>query len=61
MIPFINRTVNIILSDRLEFRDVNVREVIDEFQSKCDDFHAMFEAFVLMAPGRYRVTKVASS
>ena len=56
MIPFINRTVDIILSDRLEFRDVNVREVIDEFQSQCDDFHAMFEAFVLMAPGRYRVT-----
>jgi hypothetical protein len=56
MIPFINRTVDIILSDRLEFWDVNVREVIDEFQSQCDDFHAMFEAFVLMAPGRYRVT-----
>jgi hypothetical protein len=56
MIPFINRTVDIILSDRLEACDVNVHEVIDEFQGQCDNFHDLFEAFVLIVPGRYRVT-----
>jgi hypothetical protein len=50
MIPFINRTVDIILSDRLEACDVNVHEVIDEFQGQCDNFHDLFEAFVLIVP-----------
>ena len=56
MIPYINRTVDIILSDRLEARTVNVKEVIDEFKSQCDNFEELFEAFVFMAPGRFRIT-----
>jgi hypothetical protein len=56
MIPYINRTVDIILSDRLEAHTINVREVIDEFKSQCDNFEELFEAFVLMAPGQFRVT-----
>ena len=56
MIPCINRTSDIILSSHLEARDVNVREVIDEFQSQIEDFESIFEPFVLMAPGRVHVT-----
>jgi hypothetical protein len=56
MIPYINRTADILLSDNLEAKDVNVREVIDEFKSQCDTFADTFEAFVLMAPGRVRIT-----
>lgn len=56
MILYINRTADILLSDHLEAKDVNVREVIDEFKSQCDAFAETFEAFVLMAPGRVRVT-----
>ena len=56
MIPYINRTVDILLSDRLEAHTVNVREVIDEFKGQCDNFEELFEAFVLMAPGRFRIT-----
>ena len=56
MIPYIYRTADILLSDHLEAKDVHVREVIDEFKSQCDAFAETFEAFVLMAPGRVRVT-----
>ena len=56
MIPFINRTSDAVLSDRLDARQVNVREVIDEFKSQCESFSDLFEAFVLIAPGRIRVT-----
>lgn len=56
MIPYINRTADISLSSEIDAKDVNVREVIDEFRGQCDDFSSTFEAFVLMAPGRFRVT-----
>ena len=56
MIPFVNRTCDIILSDHLDAKDINVREVIDELCSQCDSFTDMFEAVVFMAPGRFRLT-----
>ena len=56
MIPFMNCTVDIILSDHLEACDVNVCELIDEFQGQCDNFHNLVEAFVLIVPGHYRIT-----
>lgn len=56
MIPFVNRTCDIILSDHLDAKDINVREVIDELRSQCDSFTDMFEAVVFMAPGRFRLT-----
>ena len=56
MIPFLNRSTNIVLSSQLEARDVNVREVIDELQSQFEDFSAVFEAVVLFLQGCYRMT-----
>ena len=56
MIPYINRTCDVILSDRIEAARVNVKEVIDEFRGQVEDYKSVFEAIVLMAPGRYRVT-----
>ncbi len=56
MIPFLNRSTDIVFSPQLEARDVNVREVIDELQSQFEDFNSVFEAVVLLSPGRYRVT-----
>jgi hypothetical protein len=53
MIPFVNRTCDIVLPDDLEAKDINVREVIDELRSQCDTFTDVFEAVVLMAPGRF--------
>ena len=55
MVPYVNRTSDILLSDQLDIHQVNVREVIDEFRSQTNDFKEMFEAFVYMAPGRFRV------
>lgn len=56
MIPFINRMTDVILSDQLDIHNVKVREVIDEFCSQVDNCKDLFEAFVLMAPGRIRIT-----
>jgi hypothetical protein len=56
MIPFVNRTCDIVLPDDLEAKDINVREVIDKLRSQCDTFTDVFEAVVLMAPGRFRLT-----
>ncbi len=56
MIPFLNRSTNIVFSPQLEACDVNVPEVIDEFQSQFEDFNSVFEVVVLLSPGRYRVT-----
>ncbi len=56
MIPFINRSVDFMLSDQIEARDVNVREVIDEIRGQFQDYTSIFEAVVLISPGRYRVT-----
>ena len=56
MIPYINRTWDVILLSQLQARDVNSREIIDDFRNQSDDFDSMFEAFVLMAPGRVRIT-----
>ena len=56
MIPFINKTVDILIPEPIEARDVNVREVIDEFRGQVDDYTSFFEAIVFMAPGRFRVT-----
>ncbi len=50
MIPYITRTSDVILSSQLQARDVNIREIIDDFRSQSDDFDSLFEAFVLMAP-----------
>ena len=56
MIPHLNKTVDILLSERIDARTVNVREVIDDLRGQVDDYTAVFEAVVLMAPGRFRVT-----
>jgi hypothetical protein len=56
MIPFVNRTCDIVLPNDLEAKDINVREVIDELRSQCDTFTDLFEAVVFMAPGRFRLT-----
>ncbi len=37
---------------------MNVREVIDEFKSQCESFSDLFEAFVLIAPGRISSRKL---
>ena len=51
MIPYINRTLDLLLPDVLEVRDINVRKVIDEFCRQCENFFHTFEAFVYIAPG----------
>ena len=56
MIPHINKTVDVILSELIEARKINVRNVIDEFTGQVDDYKSIFEAVVFMAPGRFRVT-----
>ena len=56
MIPYVNRTVDVILSTQLEARDVNVREVIDELKSQFNGYADIFEAVVLVSPGTYRIT-----
>ena len=56
MIPYINKRVDVILSEHIEARTVNVREIIDEFHRQVDDYTSIFEAIVFMAPGRFRVT-----
>ena len=56
MIPHLNKTVDILLSERIDARTVNVREVIDDLRGQVEDYTAVFEAVVLMAPGRFRVT-----
>ena len=56
MIPFIYKTVDVLLPEPIEARDVNVCEVIDEFRGQVEDYTSFFEAIVFMAPGRFRVT-----
>ena len=56
MIPFINKTVDVLIPEPIEARTVNVREVIDEFRGQVEDYTSFFEAIVFMAPGRFRVT-----
>ena len=56
MIPYINRTVDIVLPVALDYEDIHVREIIDEFRSQYETFNETFEAFVQMAPGRFRIT-----
>ena len=41
-----NRTLDLVIPDALEARDVNVRESMDEFRGQCDDFFDTFEAIV---------------
>ena len=63
MIPHINKTVDVdvVLSEHIESRNVNVREVINEFRGQVENYTAVFEAVVLMAAGRFRVTFRSSS
>ena len=56
MIPFIDKTVDVLIPEPIEARTVNVREVIDEFRGQVDDYKSFFEGIVFMAPGRFRVT-----
>ena len=56
MIPFVNRTCDIVLPDDLEAKYINVREVIDELHSQCDTFTDVLEAVILMALGHFRLT-----
>ena len=56
MIPHLNKTVDILLSERIDACTVNVREVIDDLRGQVENYTAVFEAVVLMAPGRFRVT-----
>ena len=56
MIPHVNRTCDVVLSDHIEAHRVNVKEVIDEFRGQVDDYTSIFEAIVMMAPGRFRIT-----
>ncbi len=48
MIPYTNRTSDVILSSQLQAHDVNVREIIDEFRIQSNDFDSIFEEFVLI-------------
>ncbi|CAB4040591.1 Hypothetical predicted protein [Paramuricea clavata] len=45
--------IDVILHCEIEARDVNVREVIEDFCGQVDSYTDIFEAVVLMAPGRY--------
>ena len=56
MIPHLNKTVDILLSERIDAHTVNVREVIDDLRGQVEDYTAVFEAVVLIAPRRFRVT-----
>ena len=56
MIPFIDKTLDILIPEPIEAPTVNVREVIDEFRGQVYDYTSFFEAIVFMAPGRFRVT-----
>ena len=56
MIPHINRTCDVVLSDHTEANKINVKEVIDDFRGQVEDYTSVFEAIVMMAPGRFRVT-----
>ena len=56
MIPYINKTVDVLISEHTEARTVNVHEVIDEFRRQVEDYRSIFEAIVYMPPGRSRVT-----
>ena len=52
MIPYINRTCDVVLSDLLDHKDIRVREI----QSQFDNYTELLEAVVFMAPGRFRLT-----
>jgi hypothetical protein len=56
MIPHVNRTCDVILSDQIEAHRANVKEVIDDFRGQVEDYTSVFEAIVMMAPGRFRIT-----
>ena len=56
MIPYINRTCDVVLSDLLDHKDIRVREIINELQSQFDNYTELLEAVVFMAPGRFRLT-----
>ena len=56
MILYINRTVDIVLPVTLAYKDIHVREIIDDFRSQYKTFNETFEAFVQMAPGRFCIT-----
>lgn len=56
MIPYINRTVEAVISSKIEAKDVAIGEIIDEFKSQHDNFKDVFEALVLIAPGHARIT-----
>lgn len=56
MIPYLNRTVDMLISSHIEAKDVSIREIIDEFKSQHEHFTDVFEAFVLISPGRARIT-----
>ena len=56
MIPFINWSVDFLLSDQIEACDVKVREVIDEIRGQFEDYMFIFEAVVVISGGHYRVT-----
>jgi hypothetical protein len=51
MIPFVNRTADVILHSEIE-----ARKVIDDFRGQVDSYTDIFEVVVLMVPGRYCVT-----
>ena len=44
------------MSEHIEARTVNVREVIDEFRGQVHHYTSIFEAVVFMATGRIYVT-----
>ena len=56
MIPQLNKTVDILLSERIDARTVNVQEFIDDLRGQVEDYTAVFEAVVFMAPERFPVT-----
>ena len=56
MIPHVNRTCDVVLSAHTEANKINVKEVIDDFRGQVEDYTSVFEAIVLMAPDRFRVT-----
>ena len=56
MIPYINPTCYVVLSDLLDHKDIRVREIVNELQSQFDNYTELLEAVVLMAPVRFRIT-----
>ena len=53
MIPYINKTVDVILSEHIEARTVNVRDIIDELRGQVDDYTSILKPLFLWLLGDF--------